>query len=272
LLYGPYTNLIGRSFAQANPGDPPGLADSSASQADAGLNQFLTVCSYDLNLDNDGQPRVNLNQPDADPTAVGLPQGALTYLAALQRSGQQLTNTVDLLWATNTLMDDKSNRVVMSSSITPAELPVLLDRCTTTNDARLVGLVNLNTASAKVLAALPGLNEALAESIVAARAGLSADASKTTAWLIQEGIVTADVFKQIAPYLTTRSRQFHFFAAAYSVPLANCRVLEAVVDVGTQPPVILLLRDVSRLGLPFDPTTAPTAGGTTPTGFNPPPS
>lgn len=254
LLYGSYSNLTGASFVQANSANATGTTDSPAGEVDAGLNHFLTVCSYDLNLDNGGQPRVNLNQPDVDLTGLSLPPATLAYLKALGTNGLQLTNTVDLLWATNTVQDEKGRDVVMTSDLTPAELPGLLDRCTTTTETRLVGLVNLNTASSRVLAALPGMSDALAESIVDARAGLSADARKTTAWLVQEGIVNADVFKRIAPYLTTRSCQFHFFAAAYSVPWANFRVIEAVVDVGVQPPAVLLLRDASRLGLPFDPS------------------
>ncbi|MCX6924837.1 MAG: helix-hairpin-helix domain-containing protein, partial [Verrucomicrobia bacterium] len=241
LIYGSYSNLIIRTSNQTNAAGAPGSTESSAVPADAGLNQFLTVCSYDLNQDNQGQPRVNLDALDADLTGLGLPQGTLAYLQALGTNGIQLTNTVDLLWATNTFKDATGKEVILSSDITPAELPLLLDRCTTTNETRLVGLINLNTASPKALAVLPGMSEALAESIVAARVGLSAEARKTTAWLVQEGIVNADVFRQIAPYLTTRSYQFHFFAAAYCVPSANFRVIEAVVDVGAQPPVVLLL-------------------------------
>jgi len=253
LLYGSYSNLTGRALAQANPTDVSVLQDASASPAEVGLNQFLTVCSYDLNQDNNGQPRVNLNQADADVASVGLPQATVDYLKAFLESGAQLTNLTDLLWATNTFKDEKGKAVVMSSGITPAELPLLLDRCTITNDTRLVGLINLNTASAKVLAALPGMNDALAESIVAARVGLTPDARKTIAWLVKDGIVAGDIFQQVAPYLTTRSFQFHCFVAAYCIPAAHYRVLEAVVDVGSQPPAVLLLRDVSRLGLPFDP-------------------
>jgi type II secretory pathway component PulK len=256
LLYGSYSNLTGRVLAQTNPPDSAPFPDLPNAQPDIGLSQFLTLCSYDLNRDNDGNPRINLNQPDADLSAAGLPAATLAYLNALNTNGLQLTNTVDLLWATNTFKDTNGNSVALGSAITPAELPTLLDHCTTTNDTRLVGLVNLNTASAQVLAALPGMTPALAESVVATRAGLSPDAKKTTAWLLQDGIVTADVFRQVAPYLTTRGYQFHFFVAAYAVPTTNYRLVEAVVDVASQPPAILLLRDVTRLGLPFTPSAS----------------
>ncbi len=135
-----------------------------------------------------------------------------------------------------------------------AELPILLDRCTATNQAKLIGLVNLNTASAKVLTALPGLNPSLAEAIVSARVGLSPEARKTAAWLYQEGLLNADAFRQVAPYLTTRSYQFRFRVAAYAIPAGSYCVLEAVVDAAAKPPAVLFLRDASLLGLPFNPT------------------
>ena len=61
----------------------------------------------------------------------------------------------------------------------------------------------------------------------------------------------------MAPYLTIRSFQFSFLAAGYCVPAGPYRVLEVVVDTATKPPSIIFLRDVSRLGLPFDPDAPP---------------
>jgi len=253
LLYGDYTILSGRLDSQGNPASLSTGANSLEEEADIGLSHLLTVCTYDLNLDNEGQPRVNLNEPDADLSHLNLPESTVTYLKAMQRNGQSLSHPAGLLEAKGEFKDEKGKTVELSSGIGKAELPALLDRCTATNQPRLVGLVNLNTAPAAVLAALPGLNSALAESIVSAREGLSPDARKTPAWLYQDGLVSAETFKQLVPYLTTRSRQFHFFVAGYSVPAANYRVLEVIVDAGVKPAAVLLLRDVSRLGLPFVP-------------------
>jgi hypothetical protein len=161
---------------------------------------------------------------------------------------------VDLLDAAANFKDPQGKAVQPLFQLGKDELPILLDRCAATNQARLVGLVNLNTASAKVLAALPGLSPTLAEAIVSARVGLSADARQTTAWLYQDGVLNADTFKQAAPYLTTRSYQFAFRVAAYAMPAGSYCVLEVVVDAAAKPPAVLLLRDISVLGLPFNPT------------------
>jgi DNA uptake protein ComE-like DNA-binding protein len=248
LIYGEYPNLQGRNGLLPDTSSTMDYSDGLVSPA--GLREFLTVASYDLNQDNQGTPRLDVNQPDTDLSSLSLPQAALTYLDALRTNHQTLAHPAALLEATNKVKDAQGKEVNLSSSVGKAELALVLDRCTTTNLTNLVGLVNLNTASATVLAAIPGLNAALADAIVAARTGLNPDAQKTPAWLYEDGILNADAFKQVAPYLTTRSYQFNFLVAAYSVPAGSYRLLEVVVDVAVKPPAVLLLRDVSQLGLP----------------------
>jgi hypothetical protein len=248
LIYGEYPNLQGGNALLADSSASTGYADGLVSPA--GLREFLTLASYDLNQDNQGTPRVDVNQSDTDLSTLNLPQATVTYLDALRTNHQTLVHPAALLEATNKVKNAQGNEVSLSSGIGKAELALVLDRCTTTNLTNLVGLVNLNTASATVLAALPGLNAALADAIVAARTGLNPDAQKIAAWLYEDGILNADTFKQVAPYLTTRSYQFNFLVAAYSVPAGSYRLLEVIVDVGVKPPTVLLLRDVSQLGLP----------------------
>jgi DNA uptake protein ComE-like DNA-binding protein len=260
LLYGSYSNLTGRGEVQeAGLGTAP-VAATEESGLEAGLQQFLTVCSYDLNQDNEGRARVNLNQEDL--SSLGLSKGTVDYLEALRRNHQPLANPTDLLEAASNLKDAQGKEIQLLAQTTKEELPILLDRCTVTNQARLIGLVNLNTASTKVLAALPGLSPSLAEAIVAARVGLSPEARRTPAWLFQDGLLNADAFRQAAPYLTTRSYQFRFMVAAYTMPAGSYCILEAVVDAAAKPPAVLFLRDASLLGVPFNP--APPQDDTSP--------
>ena len=252
LLYGSYSNLTGRAEIQANGLGTAPAAATQESESEAGLQQFLTVCSYDLNLDNDGQARVDLNQDDL--SSLGLSKGTLDYLMSLRQNHQPLAHPADLLEAASNFKDVHGKEIQILAQVTKEELPILLDRCTTTNQAKLIGLVNLNTASTKVLAALPGLSPSLAEAIVAARVGLSPEARKTPAWLYQDGLLNADAFRQAAPYLTARSYQFRFRVAAYAIPAGSYCVLEVVVDAAAKPPAVLFLRDASLLGLPFNPT------------------
>jgi DNA uptake protein ComE-like DNA-binding protein len=252
LLYGSYSNLTGRAEVQAGGLGTAPFADTQESGLEAGLRQFLTVCSYDLNQDNEGRARVDLNQDDL--SSLGLSKSTADYLRALRQNHQPLAHPADLLEAASKFKDPKGKEIQLLAQVTKEDLPILLDRCTATNQARLIGLVNLNTASTKVLAALPGLSPSLAEAIVSARVGLSPEARKTPAWLYQDGLLNADAFRQVAPYLTTRSYQFRFMVAAYAMPGGSYCVLEAAVDAAARPPAVLFLRDASLLGLPFNPT------------------
>jgi len=128
------------------------------------------------------------------------------------------------------------------------------------------GLVNVNTAPAAVLAALPPIGPALAEAIVTKRRELLDEAHQwpdedgrptmgalqTPAWLYTTGVVDdPETFKRIAPLLTARSYQFRVRCIGYGVPSGRFRILEAVLDLAEAEPRIVYLRDITPLGLPF---------------------
>lgn len=72
------------------------------------------------------------------------------------------------------------------------------------------GRVDVNRAPASVLACLPGMTAETAEALVAARDSLGADALRSLAWPVAEGIVTEDDFALLADWITTRSSQWRF--------------------------------------------------------------
>jgi len=113
------------------------------------------------------------------------------------------------------------------------------------------GLVNLNTASADVLAAVGDMGPDLAGRIVEHREQLEPDQLGTTAWLLTEGLLDSDTFKQIAPMLTVRSEQYRIRCVGYGLPTGQFCVLEAVVDLSVSPARIVYLRRLTRLGAPF---------------------
>ncbi len=139
----------------------------------------------------------------------------------------------------------------MESGVGKAELALILDRYTTRLELETPGLINVNTASAQVLQTLPGVDEALADSIVSARRNLRDEQRRTPAWLFQEGVLDAGQFKSLIPHLTARSFQFHFHVVGYGTPSGRYRVLEAIIDTAGAEPAIIYLRDITRLGLPF---------------------
>lgn len=70
------------------------------------------------------------------------------------------------------------------------------------------GRVDINRAPREVLAAVPGIEAAAAESIVSRREGMSADALTDPTWPAREGILTPEQLEQAADWITTRSLQW----------------------------------------------------------------
>jgi hypothetical protein len=252
LLFGEDANRNGRLDPNENDGDETLPPDNRDGRLDHGMSQYLTTTAYDPDLTRAGQPRVDLNDPLASLPSVDLPPAFTNYLAALRGAGLRLGHPVEVLEATVRVKDAEGNETVIASGITKEELPVVLDLFTTSRERRREGLINVNTASAIVLAALPGMDLSLAETVVAARPGLRPEQMSTPAWLLTEGLIDAAQFRRVAPFLTARSYQFRFHVIGYAVPSGQFRVFQVEVDAAGDLPVVTRVRDLTRLGLPFN--------------------
>lgn len=259
LLYGEDSNWNFQLDPNEDDGELQFPPDNKDGKLDLGLRQYVTVGSYDLNQAMDGTARIDLNQPEDGSTPAResssrpdeLPQALTDYLAALRRNNVKLTQPADLLEARGKFKGEDGTEVELESGVGKNELAAVLDRYTARTERRLPGLINVNTASSRLLQTLPGIDEALADSIVAARRNLRAEQQRTPAWLYQEGVLDADQFKKLAPLFTARAWQFRFQVVGYGVPSGRYRVLEAVIDTAEPKPTIVYLRDITRLGLPF---------------------
>jgi hypothetical protein len=251
LVHGEDANLNGHLDPNEDDGDEHFPPDNHDGRLDHGIAQYFTIDSYELDRTNDGRPRTQLND-SKDPLPAGeFPAAFTNFVASLRAAHQKLAHPADLLEGSIRVNDGKGNETDVASGITRTELPLILDLFTTDTNARHDGLINLNTASATVLATLPGIDAALAETITSTRTSISPGRRASIAWLFQEGLVDAPRFKQLAPHLTTRARQFRFQVLGYGLPSGRFRVLQAVIDIGGTEPQVTYLRDITRLGLPF---------------------
>ncbi len=225
--------------------------DAEQQRAVRGLSQFLTIASYDPDTASDGTYRVNFNNPDAVFPETELPPALTNFLAALRANDVTLSHAADLLEAKLPVKDGKGLEIEITSGVGKAELATVLELFTTSAELQTAGLINVNTASIAVLATLPGVDDALAESIVSARRSISPERRTTIAWLYSEGVVDAPKFKALAPLLTARSFQFTIQVIGYGLPSGRYRVLEAGIDVAAGARRVTYLRDVTRRGLPF---------------------
>jgi hypothetical protein len=253
LLHGEDANLNGHLDANEDDGDERFPPDNHDGRLDHGMAQYFSVVSYDPDRTSQGRRRTNLNDPKEPLPAGEFPAGFTNFVAAMRAAGQKLAHPADLLEAKIKVKDSGGNEVELGSGITKTELPTVLDLFTTDTAGRHDGLIDVNTASSTVLATLPGIDPAIAETIVSTRTSVSASRRTTTAWLVQEGVVDAEKFKALAPSITARSRQFRFQVLGYGVPSGRFCVLQAVIDAGGDEPRVIELRDITRLGLPFKP-------------------
>jgi DNA uptake protein ComE-like DNA-binding protein len=229
--------------------EPPDDADG---RLQPGLLPLLTVYSREPNTDRTGRRRFNLNTPDAALTDTNdLPPAFVAFVSELGASKSVVLDPAELLEATVTLKGADGQDRAVPTGVGKESLALVLDRFTGSAEAELVGRINVNTAPASVLQLVPGIDNALAENILSARRNLPAERRSSVAWIHIENLVEADRFREIAPFLTTRSLQYRFNVVGYGARSGKFRVLEAVIDVASPPARLVYLRDLTRLGLPF---------------------
>jgi hypothetical protein len=246
VIYGEDANRNLRLDPNEDDGEILFPPDDSDGQLFLGLQEVATVYSYEYDIASDGSPRFQLNSSVRKVPEFIIPEKTAAYIEAAWSNNVVFKHPSELLEATN-----KLGGVEMDSGVGAKELPTILDQLTTTFAARLVGLINVNTASAKVLHGVPGIGEAKADSIVQHRESLPPEQKGSIAWLYADGVLTAEEFRLAAPHLTTNSRQFRFNVLGYSLPSGRFRAFEVVIDTADKAPQIIYLRDITRLGLPF---------------------
>ena len=258
VIYGQDSNLSAVLGVRTGDGTGRTAARSRDGSPDRGLRGMATVYSSEPNVDNAGRPRVDLNS-DIPAGAVDLPEATLKFIRLYRAEGGKFENPCDLLEMRYELKqahpDDKLEAgAEIESGVMAEQLPVVMDRLTTkpTGARRpLVGLVNVNTAPAEVLAVLPSLDVNVAQQMADLRRDLPAEAKNTVAWLYTQNLLEAEAFKKAAPYLTARGSQYSVRCIGFGVPCGRYRVLEAVIDLSRGTPRVAYLRDITRLGLPF---------------------
>jgi len=111
--------------------------------------------------------------------------------------------------------------------------------------------VNVTTASAIVLACLPGMDEATAQQIVSYRLA-NQDSTEGLEWVSEA--VDSEMVQQALPYLTDKTQQFTLDLAAIGSNGNGYRRVRYVVDASGETPVVLHRRDMQRFGWALGPT------------------
>lgn len=271
ILYGEDANRNGLLEPNEDDSDEKFPPDDNDGLLNSGLHEVATVNATDYPLSSSGEPQVNINgnaqQLQAQLAATGLSDQTISFIVAYRGDGQRFNHPSQLLGMTYTTQDrggggpggrrsggggPGGGGQMISSGVTVDDLPTVLDKLTVNNPNRPVsGLINVNTAPSLVLAAMPEIDQSVADSIVEARGTLEDEELKTTAWLLAQNLVDEETYKNIAPKLTSRGYQYHIRVIGFGVPSGRYRILEAIIDIGGTTPRITYLRDITQLGVPF---------------------
>jgi len=283
LLYGQDLSGSGLGDPTRAAGPDDDSADTGPAAVEPGLAAYLTCCSVARNLTSDGQKRANLASASKDELTKAIPsltsQEADSIVA--RRGQQPFKSIADLLDVPLAQPGSQSppEQPAPSSSGPPGmpgsgspgssgtpgapagpsstgqpagptqmafdqnRLKQIADYVCLTNDETIKGLVNINTADARVLVCLPGITDTIADRIVQSRERY-ADGFKTVADLLDVEGVTVDVFKSVCPLISARSDVFNVRSFGVVQNGEVCCCVEAIIDRSAQTVRIVQWREL----------------------------
>jgi len=159
LLYGEDTNFNGELDYNEKDGDESPPPDNADDRLDKGWISYLTCYSYDNNNDAEGNKRININEADEKKLRKSLKiKKSYAKWIVENRSKKKYKSISDLI-NENSPKKEKNSSGRNRDKSQPLDLETfsnIADKITVTNNKKIIGRVNVNTASKIVLAALLG--------------------------------------------------------------------------------------------------------------------
>jgi len=237
LFLGEDTNQNGLLDPEEDDGRDSLPPDNRDGILDTGWSGLVTVDSSVLNRNAAGEERVNIQSSDEKTLAAvrGI-SAELAKAIVVYRGQKEFQSLADLLdvgaviqqnpnqpppanQPRNATQSTARGRAAQSNQgansgaqatgpklVSQELLMEIADDVTTLSQDTQPGAININTASAEVLACLPGISQELAQAIVAYRR--SAGFFPNVAYLLKVDGFTRDIFKQVAPKVCCRSETF----------------------------------------------------------------
>jgi type II secretory pathway component PulK len=226
--------LLGEDLNRNGVLDPNETDQDRNGLADPGILEYLTVSSQEPNTRADGTERLNLNGNRNELVTM------LTEVFGAARANQ----IRDRLNPPNRQFDSvlEFYRV---SDMTATEFAQIETEITTESGATIPGRMNVNTASAAVLACLPGIGDDKALDLVNYRLS-NASAVDSVAWVKE--VLNESELQQAGPFLTGQSYQFTADIAAIGKFGRGYRRTRFVFDTTEGTPKIIYRQQLSHLG------------------------
>ncbi len=208
----------------------------------------LTCYSMDNNQDASGQERININKADENKLkkSLKIEQSHAKWIVENRPKNNGYKCISDLI-NKNTPKKSSRNSGRNSNEAKPLDLETfyeIADKITVTDEKRIPGKININTASRTVLEALLEETrepEKLADDIINNRESL-VSGMESIAEIMTIRSIKTDTFKKIAKYITTRSDIYSINCTASIDQQFGSQAklrTEAIVDRHTNPEKII---------------------------------
>lgn len=198
-LYGEDANLNGTLDPNEDDADQTLPYDNHDGNLEPGILEYVTIYSREPNLRADGSARINILDQNS--------RSNLTQYLSTTFGQDRVMPMLQVL--SNSTPPTSVLDFYFKANLQSTELDEVMTNLTVITGQYIEGLVNVNTASATVLACLPGMDIDKANTMVASRQqnnGSSTGGSTSLAWLASA--VDAATATQIGPYITGSSYIF----------------------------------------------------------------
>lgn len=249
----------------------------SSSQEHRPWEHYLTIHSSERNESFNGRPRIDINAADLvrlhSELSTRVSNAVADFVVLYRQFGPgrggrrtpladavvdftlpgkfKFSSELDLVGATVTLPGGRTawqrfdSPLGSNRSGWAGQLEYLMDQITVDPRPVIEGRINIDEAPREVLLAIPGMDPATADRILAARF-LSADgrmAHVHPTWILEQGVVDLARMKPLLKYCTTGGDVFQADIIAY-IPQSAWFVREIVaIDGARKPPVKLYCKD-----------------------------
>lgn len=242
LLHGADLNQDGViRAAEQQAGGGLGAEFGNSNFASRGWFNDFTVYSTEPNTSNSGSKRINVNSANTNALKKVLTSAISASRATAILARIQPVPRVPLRFA-------NIGAFYAASGMTATEFGLVVDKLTTSQNATLPGLVNINTAPGEVLMCLNGMTQADAQTLVSQRISST---STTIAWAF--GALSSEKARGISNQITARSFQYSADIVAVSGDGRAFKRVRIVVDAQQAPSKVVYRKELTSLGWPLQP-------------------
>jgi hypothetical protein len=246
-LYGEDANLNGILDPNENDGMTLPPYDNQDGILDPGLLEYVTVWSHEPTIGTNGSPRISVANTAALTSFISSNYPSLSHYFPNSTGGAggaggpggRTGGAATAAAGTYSSVLQLYSQTGMSASDFQQIEPFLMN-------PSVVGLINVNTATATALSCIPGIGATLAPQILAYRQSNPPQTPSIT-WLTS-AITDPSLVATIGPYVTPYSWQFTADIAAVGHDNRGYRRVRFVFDCSSGTPLIIYRQDLTNLG------------------------